>query len=249
MYQFNMSVDAVNKAWILDIEKVLSLKVKSCSGLIALKESAKRLNLSIACENKYKNDIVIVLKDCITEIFLTVVKRGYLSEKLNTLHLKHEAFKILLHTLVAFDRDMEKEIIIRNLKFIDNLALDGLFNFKLFELKKRWDDIADLAVNNSSFLNNDETLNELLKFLMSSISPKINKLEVIKQKNQYFVSGEYLEKSFEYSISSSEQLMMYLINIAPLELVLKGNFEDDKLYKRLVCIFDAKELLNNNVTI
>lgn len=240
MYQFNMSVNEENRAWVLEIERVLTLKIKNAGGLIALKDAQKRLNLSIACENKHKAAVIAAIKECVEEIFLTVVKRNYLSEKIKLPHIKHDSYKILLFTLIAFDRDIEREIVNANLKFTENLALDGFFNFKLFELKKRWEDIAELAVNNSAFLNNDETLNELLKFLMSSISPKINKLEVVKENNQYFVSGLYEDKNFEYSLNSSEQLMMYLINIAPLELTLKGNFENDKLYKRLVSIFDAR---------
>jgi hypothetical protein len=143
-------------------------------------------------------------------------------------------------TLVAFDRDCERELIEKPLKIADNLALDGFYNFRLSELKKRWNDIAELAVSNSVYLNDDETLNELLRFLMSAISPKIMRLDVIKGERQYNIRGRYKESGFEYSVISPEQLMAYLINIAPVELTLHGGAWDDKLYKRLVSVFDAK---------
>ncbi len=241
MFQFNLSVDEANASWFWDMEKVLTHKIKAFGAVAAVKEESKRLNISVACENEFKNEVVFCIKDCVAEVFLSVVKLQYLKKTLVLPHLKKEAYRILLHTLVAFDRDLEKELILQNLKISDHIALDGLMNFKLTELKKRWNDIAELAANNSAYLNNDETLNELLKFLMSSISPKVNKLEVTKNPSDYGVSGKFNEKDFEYKLVSPEQLLLYLINAAPLELVLKGDFEDDILFKRLVCIFDAKE--------
>ncbi|MCL2375601.1 MAG: hypothetical protein FWC82_03675, partial [Firmicutes bacterium] len=58
--------------------------------------------------------------------------------------------------------------------------------------------------------------------------------------NIYNIKGEYNKSNFEIKINSAEKLMIYLINIAPLELVLEGEFSDKQLYKRITSIFDGK---------
>lgn len=238
MYQFNMSIDKAKSHWFENAEKLFGRKIKASGGITAAKECDGRLNVSVACENENKQKTVVAIRESIAEIFLTTVKLDYLNSALNMPLLKSDAYKILLHTLVAFDRDTEKEIIYSALNLGDNLALDGFFNFKLVELRKRWDDIAELAVNNSAYLKSDETLNELLKFLMSAISPKVTKLEIVKRNGYYSVKGNS-NGDFEYRICSPEQLMVYLINIAPMELTLRGSFENDEIFDRLIGIFDV----------
>lgn len=238
MYQFNMSIDSGKAHWFESAEKIFGRKVKACGGITASKESDGRLNVSVACENENKQKIIAVIRECIAEIFLTTVKLDYLTTALNMPLLKSDAYKMLLHTLVAFDRDTEREMIRDALDIGDNLALDGFFNFRLADLRKRWDDIAELAVSNSVYLRSDDTLNELLKFLMSAISPKVRKLEIVKRNGYYSVKGNS-DGEFEYRICSPEQLMVYLINIAPLELTLRGSFENDEIFDRITGIFDV----------
>jgi hypothetical protein len=222
------------------MEQVLCSRVKACGGLTATAECASRLNVSVACENERKECVADAVFGCVAEMYLTSAKLDYLSAALSLPAMSRDSYKILLHTLVAFDRDAEKEIIWRTLRITDNFALDGFFNFRLAELKKRWNDVAALATNNSAYLNDDATLNELLKFLLGAVSPKIMRLDVSKLDGQYSVKGRYLESPFEYRAATQEQLMIYIINIAPVELTLRGGICDDKLIERLAYIFDVK---------
>lgn len=236
-----MSIDAAMADWFYETEKVMTLKLKKHSAIMASKPIGKRLYISVAGENKDKAGIKKIIRECVTDMFLSVVKLKYLKDKLKLPAMNRDLHKLLLHTLTVFDRETESEIIGRNLIINKDLALDGLFNFKLKELAKRWDEIALLAANNASYLNNEESFNELLKFLMSAVSPKIMKLDIIITENRYKVKGRYKDGNFEYCELGAEQLMIYLINIAPLELTLYGRFDDEKLYNRLISIFDAKQ--------
>ena len=235
-----MSVDNRQKQWFNSIEKVLSIQLKAISGVIASREVDKRTEVSIACESNFKSDAKKLIKKTLTEMYLTVVKYEYLETALKMPHLDSDSYSILLHTLVAFDRETESEIISKELKIDNYLALEGFFNFRLGELKTRWDEIAELASNNARHLHKEETLNELLKFLMSAITPKIKKLSISVLAGHFNVSGEYKKSRFEFRILTPEQLMIYLINVAPLELILEGEFSDKNLYNRIVSIFDGK---------
>ena len=214
--------------------------MKALDGVVASKDSLARIEISAACENSHRSEAMDIIKKTLTEMYLTVCKYEYLENLLKIPLLSEHSYKILIHTLVAFDREAESEIIESNLLINDYLALDGFFYFRLSELKKRWDEIAQLASNNSLYLNHEETLNELLKFLMSAVTPKIQKLSVFAAQDYFNVSGHYKSSHFEFKILDPEQLMIYLINVAPMELILEGDFMDNKLYKRIVSIFDGK---------
>ncbi|MCL2062123.1 MAG: hypothetical protein FWH03_05830 [Firmicutes bacterium] len=235
-----MSVDKRNARWFSSIEKVFTIKMKALDGVVASKVNPARIEISVACESIHRRNAEEIIKKTLSEMYLTVAKFDYLESALKMPFISEDSYKILIHTLVAFDREAEYEIIEKNLTLNDYLALDGFFYFRLGELRSRWDEIAALACNNSLYLNNEETLNELLKFLMSAVTPKIQKLSVAVKRDSYNVTGSYKNSSFEFRIGSPEQLLIYLINIAPLELTLEGEFSDEKLYKRIVSIFDGK---------
>jgi len=240
MYQLNITVDKEHESWYKSIEKVLKIQVKEINGVIANRTIGTRLEISIACENSFKAKAKTIVKKTLSELYLTLVKYEYLEGKVKITGLPKDSFSILIHTLVAFDREAEEEILRSILSIEYNFALDGFFNFRLGELKQRWNDIAQLASNNAIYLGNEETLNELLKFLMSAVTPKIQKIVVSVLADHFNVTGRYKNSKFEFRIFSPEQLLIYLINVAPLELTLEGEFEDKRLYNRIVSIFDGK---------
>jgi len=240
MYQCSISVDKKKASWLLGIERILELQLKAIDGVIASGEHSGRAMLSIACEKEKKAAAKTIITDTLLEMYLTAVKYEFLLSRLRLTHLNENQANLLVHSLVAFDREAEKEIALAALKFKDHIALDGIFNFKLSELKERWGEIAQLATSNSSHLHHDETLNELLRFLVSAVTPKIKKLSVATSGRYFTVKGIYSKKNFEVTFCNAQQLMVYLINVAPLELTLEGDFADKKLYNTIISIFDGK---------
>ncbi len=243
MFQFGFSVANEHENWFRTMEEVFAIKVKKAGGIYADVKNEHRTTVSVAGEPNSKAALMKELEGCFTDMFATVVKYDYLKTKIK-LPLERNSYNLLLHTLVAFDRENERELIENELIMRDGLALDGIFYFKLGELRARWDEIAELAMANASYLIDEDTLNELIRFLISAVNPKIMKLEVSQQDNRYNVSAHLPESEFEYNIIGTEQLLLYLIDIAPLELKLHGNFTDKRLYDKLIHIFDAKRVDN-----
>jgi len=240
MYQCNISVEKSKASWLKSIERILELQFKAIDGVVASGEHSGRAIISIACEKDRKKAAKNIITETLIEMYLTAVKYEHLKKRLKLTHLSDASATLLIHSLVAFDREAEKEIAESALKFNDNIALDGIFNFKLAELKQRWNEIAQLATSNSNHLHHDDTLNELLRFLVSAVTPKIKKLAVGANEHYFVVKGIYNKNNFEVSFTTAEQLMVYLINVAPLELTLEGDFSDKKLYNTIVSIFDGK---------
>ncbi len=239
MFQFGFSIANEHESWYDTISEVFAIKVKKCGGICASVRKADRTIVAVACETPRKTALLKEIRGCFIDMFATVVKYEYLKRAIR-LPLERNSYNLLLHTLVAFDRENEREIIEENMPVCDGMSLDGVFYFRLGELRTHWEEIARLATENAPYLIDEDTLNELIRFLISAVNPKIMRLEVRQQDNRYNVHGHLPESEFDYNIIGTEQLLLYLIDIAPLELRLSGHFTDKRLCDRLVRIFDAK---------
>ena len=239
MYQLGFTVSKEYSHCYSLVEEVLGIKIKRIGGVCASVFKSGRTCVAVACERSDRNALVSILKEILGDMIATAVKYEYLKKRIK-LPIDKNSYDILIHTLVAFDRDNERELINSALIIEDGMSLDGIFNFRLGELRARWNEIARLATDNAFYLLDEDTLNELIRFLISAVSPKITRLDVSQQDDEYSVCGKLHDSEFVYNVIGTEQLMLYLIDVAPIELNLKGNFTDKQLYERLVRIFDAK---------
>lgn len=242
MFQITVSVDRDNADWLYSVEDVIKNKLESF-GVCAVYESGRRVYCCFGCENENRVRLVSAVKECLTELFAVVVKFDYIKQNLS-LALPQLRYEILLRTLVAFDRENEHKILDSAVDVSDGLALDGLFNFKLTELKERWTEICALTKSNCAYLHDDDTFNELLRFLISAVNPKIKKLTVCERDGNYRLTGNFKSGPLELNARDSLELMYYLIDLAPLEVEIDGILSNGELKRRLIGIFDAK-LCNN----
>ena len=240
MYQISIKVNENRAFWIYALNKILEPRIKSAGGVIAVVESDGYVNLGLAGECGSKKTLSAIIADGIVELMETIGKMCYIDSKLSHLKIGKSTYRLLLHTLVAFDRECERELLLSIVKVTPFISLDGLFDFRLSELKKRWDEICTLIISNASFLHDELTLNELLRFLVSAIDPKIMKLELKQQGDEFMLTGMHNDSEFKLVTKGGDNLMLYLIDLAPIELEICGELFDSKLYCRLVEVFDAK---------
>lgn len=240
MFQLTLSVDSSKADWLYSIEDIIESKLKECNAVSALNASGSRLYCAFGCETEDRAQMIAAIKDCLIEMYAVVTKFDYIKRNL-PLSLPSFRYEMLVHTLVAFDRENERKLLKRTLHVQDGMALDGIFNFALGELKERWLEICKLTQNNGVYLNDDETFNELLRFLISAVNPKINRLTVCEYDGKYRLTGNFKNSKLDLDACDSTELMYYLIDLAPLELVIDGGISNLELNKRLIGIFDAKQ--------
>ncbi len=239
MFQITVSVDGSKADWLYSVEDIIKNKLGTCSAVTALHMSGSRLYCGFGCEPEFRVQMCSVIKDCLIEMFAVVTKFDYIKRNLS-ICLPSLRYEILLRTLVAFDRENEHKILSDVIAVEDGMALDGIFNFKLGELKERWLEICRLTISNGAYLNDDDTYNELLRFLISAVNPKINKLTVCERDGKYRLTGNLKNSLLDVNAGDSMELMYYLIDLAPLELVIDGGITNSELFGRLTGIFDAK---------
>lgn len=250
MYQINIKVNEKRAFWIYALNKIIGSKVKEIGGIAAVASLSGQTGLGLACNYENRDALDGIIRDGLVELLETIGKMCYIDDKLSRLNINSATYRLLLHTLVAFDRERERDLILEIIGVSPTISLDGIYNFKLAELKDRWDEICALITGNSSFLYDELTLNELLRFLVSAINPKIMKLELCRRGDEFLLTGRHNDTEFRMATKGGDNLMLYLIDLAPIELEINGDLSDDKLYCRLVEVFDAKtkDKIQNSVT-
>ena len=239
MFQITVSVDGSKSDWLYAIEDMIKSKLEACYAVSAFNLSGRRLYCGFGCEAEHKAEMLAAVKECIVEMYAVVTKFDYMKRNLQ-LCLPSRRYEILLHTLVAFDRENEYKLLRRAVRVEDGLALDGLFDFRLRELKERWLEICKLTKTNGAYLHDDETYNELLRFLISAVDPKINRLTVCEDGGKYRLTGALKTGDLDLCVGDVDELMYCLIDLAPLELIIEGGISNHELSDRLIDIFDAK---------
>lgn len=241
MFQLTISVDEQNSNWIYSIDEIIKSRLNNCNAVSAVSRIGKRVYCVFGCEKETKRIMIGLIKECIIETFEVFAKYDFIKSNLS-ISLSQLRYEILLRTLVAFDRENERKLLNRIVKIKEGMTLDGYFNFLLTELKERWLEICKLTQSNKDYLFDDDTYNELVRFLISAINPKIKKVTVFESNNKYCISGYTDGGELFLSASDGIQLMYYLIDLAPLELVIDGKLSNGDLFRRIVGIFDAKTI-------
>ncbi|MCL2599261.1 MAG: hypothetical protein FWD76_05070 [Firmicutes bacterium] len=215
---------------------------KKLDAVFAQSTDCNRVLFCFACKDDFAMDLQRIFFEYLIESYLGNTKKEYIKKSIK---VKTEYYDILIGILTSFDRESEEKILRKILTVGENFSYDGYFYFRLQQLQDRWSEICTLAKENAFFFSNTDTLLELIRFLMSTIKPKIEKVVVTKGAQSTFA----ITNNDDTLIASSDdpdELLLHLIDIAPLEINLVGDILPKEQTKLLSNIFEEK-FSNNTI--
>lgn len=231
MWEISISIDSKKAACIDNLMRDISPYVKKAGGVMARGRTLTRDYLSLACEDCNQKLITDALHDIISDIIITDFKLEYLLENSRLPIANRISYNAFIKALVEFDREFDREMVIKKLFFKKELMLDGFYHFRLKELRSRWQEICDLANNNSIYLSYHETFLELLKFLVNTINSKLEEVHIFDENGKYVFYDKDMNrlKNEEFHLDeeiNSDTLIPSLINLSPQKIVF---YSIDKL--------------------
>lgn len=235
MYEMMIGAGADYLGWLKKIES----DINSC-GITAVTVCSVGKNkayLNIGAESNISGIRKLIVKS-VENIILNEIKTNYIARKINTIKICSFARNILIHALAGFDRDTEKVILDNKLHIGKQFDLDGFRYFRMSELYSRWDEMCSLAGRHSEFLRNEDTLYDLIRYLVDSEKKKGARAEVYRFGGKYRLVETSKSGREERIFEKFDDLICRLIDFAPYETILSG-FEFDDKYRKLSNIFDA----------
>lgn len=137
-----------------------TVKNKKCDG---------RVVLSVDCAEYYSDIIKTEIADKVAEIVAIKYKYDYFKKNVQIGGLSSTEKEILMASLIAADLDEDKKYAFDRIKQYNDIAIDGIFNFRLKPLKKKWQDIVSYIP--TCFVN--AQLKEFVSFLLENKKKKV----------------------------------------------------------------------------
>lgn len=182
-----------------------------------------------ATPHKSKTDtgarkIASVIVNAIADIIVTDCKAYYIATRTNLPMQDTLTKHAFIKALSEFDSSADKIIAKSLLKLTPTFFLDSFYQFMLFPLKTRWQEVINLANENVCYLVCDKTFAELLRFLISNIESRSDEVHLFKRTEKIEILSGALKPFNNIYINddlpADIQVILKLISIAPKKIFL-----------------------------
>ena len=181
----------------------------------------KRVKIQINCPDYFYDIVKDEVIDKVAEIIVIKYKYEYFKKSIEIGGLSHCDKEILLTSLIAADLDDDKKYAVERIKGQEEISIDGIYNFRLKPLKKKWEEI--ISYMPPCFMQSQ--LKDFIKYLLEN-----------KRKKVYIESGKVYDSHYRRlkrcSLLCGEELKIIrevlLSNCGEIEITGKIPTEDEK---------------------
>lgn len=181
MTQISVTENENNKNNLYYVQSSLAEIFSQAGCSVNVIETDKRCILNINCPEQYKDIIKMEVGDKIAEVIAIRYKNDFFKKTISIEGLSKVEREILVAGLIAADLEEDKKYAFDRVKNQENIAIDGVYNFRLKQLKKKWVEITQYIP--SCFLNSQ--LKDFIGFLLEN-----------KKKRVYVESGRVYDSHY-----------------------------------------------------
>lgn len=131
--------------------------------------SGSRSVFKVECPEGYEETLCAEIADKLADVVAINYKYGFFKEKVEAHGLSDREKDILLAGIIAADLDDDKKYAFDKIKGQSEVAIDGIYNFRLQPLKKKWGEI--ISYIPTGFPNTG--LKEFIGFLLENKKKRI----------------------------------------------------------------------------
>ena len=169
MVQITVTENAINENNLFYVQSALSEIFTHAGCSVVNNADEKRCSLIINCPEEYKDIIRVEISDKVAEVISIKYKNDFFKRQVSIDGLGCVEKEILMASLIAADLEEDKKYAFEKIKNYEQIAIDGIFNFRLKQLKKKWQEI--VAYIPTCFMNSQ--LKEFIGFLLENKSKRI----------------------------------------------------------------------------
>lgn len=245
MFEITISTDKSRMKDVLFIINRIRSQVKALKAIMVCEEIDKRSKLTIAVVEEKKDFLISIIFDAIAESIVRSYKEEYLYSKLYDKIADKVVLSAFVKALTMFDKTSDKEFVKQKLSISEEILMDSFYKFRLWDLEKRWSEIASLVSESSSYLLMSGTFMELMRFLIMTNECECGEIS-LKVQNGHICAknNEGMDVfSFKYVKNDDKSLINViseLISLAPEKIIVDGEYIDENLKKYLTGLFEGR---------
>ncbi len=245
MFELTISTNSAKSSDITFLIKRLRPTIKSHHGIMVCEEFDKRVKLALAVSEDKKDVVLGAVFDAVAEVIIRSYKEQYLEKHLKLALSSSVTRATFIKALTMFDKAGDKALIKSKLEPCREILIDSLYNFRLWELEKRWQEICNLVSENSSYLIMSGSFMELMKFLILTSETEMGEVHVHYSPGSIWAVGESGNEIFKLSYKEKDdnskiRVLTELISLAPEKIILHSDIVDSELTAYISSLFDGK---------
>lgn len=169
MTQITITEKDYNQSNLLYVQSVMGELFSHAGCSVQLNANNGRATLNVNCPECYADIVKAEISDKIAEIVAIKYKYNFFKTNIKALGLSSIEKEILFAGLIAADLEDDKKYSFEKIKTYTDIAIDGVFNFRLQPLKNKWKDIVQYVP--IGFMNTQ--LKEFVSFLVENKKKKV----------------------------------------------------------------------------
>lgn len=169
MAQITVTEKDYNKNNILYVQSSIRELLSQIGGRADVKQLGSRVVLSVDCDETFKDMVKLEIADKTAEIVAINYKYDFFKKNVKLAGLSPVEYEILIASLIAADLDEDKKYSYEKMKIAPEIAVDGIYNFRMQPLKRKWEDIVSYIP--TSFVNSQ--LKDFISYLLENKKKRV----------------------------------------------------------------------------
>lgn len=217
MFEFSIALSEQNADSAKKLYKEIKSTASSFGAVVTSYSENGKIFIVVACDEIEKPRISFFICDAIADIITTDFKLDYINKNLHLPIHNQLNLDALKKALVVFDRETDRYIVTHNLKLNEKFFIESFYEFRLRQLRSKWQELIKLANENANYLLCNDTFIDLLKFLIENIEISTGCINVVKENDSYKICDEnFNEIEQEQDKENNEAfLITSIINLSP----------------------------------
>lgn len=185
MFEFSIVINGDKSEEARHICRELKKNTQEFNSVITSYSENDRIYIIIGCSEIEKPRMNFFISEAIADTISIFYKLNYIEKNLK-LHISEEVYlDAFKKALIAFDRETDRYLITHNLKIEKSIYIDSFYDFKLKQLRNKWQEIIKLANENAGYLLCSDTFVDLLRFLIENIEISRGLINIVKDEESF----------------------------------------------------------------
>lgn len=217
MREIALATQVGNKGILQGLSANIRAKIDFCKTIITNYCDNNFCYLLFACEDEFAGLCETIIREELIEYIVGKFKMDYLSHRMKN-HISDKlVFDTYIKVLSLFDKVTDVSVLDKIITFNTIFYIDSFLSFRLIPLKRHWDNLIKLSIDNVAS-GNTSTFLDVIRFLINTMEDTTYKIKVICDGNNYYI---YDMKSKNDKISkvaecdNAQDLISNLLNHCP----------------------------------
>lgn len=222
MYEQTVNIERNNAHLLNYVKGQLEPTISKIDGISTELDDEYRSYFTVACSDTYRFQVNRAVMSAVCDALSLGYKNVYVRRLLS---VGYDNFyqNVLVNTICKFDSEYDKQYIARIMSESSTLCLDGYYNFRMAQIKRKWQEISRLVCDNSFLLTDNELIIELLQYLLESLACREQVVSVSIENDDFVLYNKDSSvlpklKSIARLTTVEEEAMLNVICLKPSKL-------------------------------